>query len=112
MYEGERRQGCGGVQLVVALVIAVGSVIAYFSHSSTNPITGETQHIAMSVDQEIALGMQAAPEMAGEFGGEDPDPQAQQLVQEVGKEVVSHSVAAKSQYRFQFHALADERTIN
>jgi predicted Zn-dependent protease len=113
MYSDDRgRSGCGGFQLGIALIIAIVSVIGYFSHSSKNPITGETQHIDMSVDQEIALGMQAAPEMASQYGGEDPDPEARQLVQEVGAEVVAHSDAARSEYKFQFHALADDHTIN
>src|SRR4051812_11275779 len=113
MYVDERRRsGCGGMQLVIGLVIALVSVFTYFGHTSRNPITGETQHVDMSVDQEIALGMQAAPEMAAEFGGEDADPEARQLVQEVGSEIVAHSDVGKSEYKFQFHALADDRTIN
>ncbi len=112
MYQYERRPGCSGVQLVVAVVIALGSLVAYYSKSSVNPVTGEKQHIDISVDQEIALGLQAAPEMESEFGGEDPDPQARQLVADVGGEIVSQSKAGTSPYRFQFHALADEQTLN
>jgi beta-barrel assembly-enhancing protease len=100
------------MQLVVALVIAAGAAISYFGNTSKNPITGETQHVDMSVDQEIALGLQAAPEMAAEFGGEDPDPNARRLVNEVGNEIVAHSDAGRSSYRFDFHALADDRTVN
>jgi predicted Zn-dependent protease len=113
MYvDDRRRSGCGGAQLVIALIIAVGSIVSYFGHTSKNPITGETQHIDMSVDQEIALGMQAAPRMASEYGGEDPDPEARQLVAEVGNEIVSRSDAGRSDYKFQFHALADDQTVN
>jgi predicted Zn-dependent protease len=111
VYVEQRRSGCGG-QIVVAALVAIVSIVGYFSHSVKNPITGETQHIDISVDQEIALGLQAAPQMAQEFGGEDRDPEAQQLVSEVGQDVVQHSVAGKSQYKFQFHALADDQTIN
>jgi beta-barrel assembly-enhancing protease len=100
------------MQLVIALVIAGVSAISYFTNTSKNPITGETQHVDMSVDQEIALGVQAAPEMAEQFGGLDPDPNARRLVNEVGNEIVGHSDAGKSSYKFQFHALADDRTIN
>lgn len=113
MYVEQRnRSGCGGAKLLIALVIAVGSLVTYFSSSSKNPITGETQHIDISVDQEIALGLQAAPEMAAEFGGLDPDREAQALVDEVGATVVRNSKAAESPYKFEFHALADDRTIN
>lgn len=58
------------------------------------------------------MGLQAAPEMASQFGGEDPDPQEQALVEEVGQEVVKNSKAAESPYRFDFHALADDQTVN
>lgn len=112
MYSDGRRSGCGGVQLVIALIIAVVSVVGYFSHVSTNPITGEKQHIDMSVDQEIALGVQAAPEMASQYGGEDPDSEARRLVSEVGTDVVAHSDAGRSEYQFHFHALADGQTVN
>ena len=113
MYvDDRRRSGCGGVQIIIALVIAGGALFSYFAHTSKNPITGETQHIDISVSDEIALGLQAAPQMAAEYGGEDPDPEARQLVNEVGNEVVAHSDAAKSEYKFQFHPLADDHTIN
>jgi predicted Zn-dependent protease len=96
----------------VALVIAVVSLATYYGSSSKNPITGEVQHIDMSVDQEIALGLQAAPEMAAQFGGLDNDGTAQKLVDEIGGEVVRKSRAGDSPYKFEFHALADNQTIN
>ena len=54
--------------------------------TQVNPVTGEKQHIAMSVDEEKALGLQAAPKMAEEMGGEVPanDPR-QQVVSQVGR---------------------------
>jgi hypothetical protein len=52
----------------------VVSLISYFGTRQDNPVTGETQHVDISVDQEIAMGLQAAPEMAAQFGGLDPDP--------------------------------------
>lgn len=96
----------------MAAVIAVVSLVAYFSNCSTNPVTGETQHVDLTAAQEIALGLQAAPEMAAQYGGEDPSPEDRQIVSEVGQEVARGSDAARSPYRFQFHALADNRTIN
>ena len=45
----------------------------YFFNTQVNPVTGEKQRVAMSVDQEMALGLQAAPEMASKMGG-DVDP--------------------------------------
>ena len=70
----------------------------YFIQTQVNPVTGEKQHVAMSVDQEMALGLQAAPEMASKMGGDvDPseDPRAA-LVEEVGRRLVRNSDARRA----------------
>lgn len=102
----------GGGRIIIALVIAAISLITYFSTRVQNPITGETQHINITVDQEIVLGLEAAPELAQQFGGLDPDPQAQDLVDTVGQRIVSQSPAGRSEYEFDFHLLADDQTVN
>ena len=58
-----------GPRLIIAVVIALVSVVGYFGNRALNPVTGRTQSLAMSTEQEIALGLQAAPEMAAQFGG-------------------------------------------
>jgi len=80
--------------------------------SQPNPITGRAQHIATTPGQEVALGLQAAPEIAAQFGGEDPDPKAQQLVDKVGSDIVANSVAKQTDWNWDFHALADGNTVN
>lgn len=107
-----RRGGPNPVRLLMALALAVASAIGYFSMRQFNPVTGETQHVSMSVDQEIALGLQAAPEMAGQFGGLDADSRAQRLVDDVGHRILNASAAGQSGYSFEFHLLADSETIN
>ncbi len=97
---------------IIAVIIVIISVFSYMRMSQTNPVTGEKQRVDVSPQQEIALGIQAAPEVAQQFGGLDPDERAQRLVDEVGQEVVRNSDAAKSPYRYDFHALADGRTVN
>ena len=62
------------------MAIAAFSLISYFSASAKNPITGESQRVALTPDQEIALGLQAAPEMAAQHGGLHPDREGQQHV--------------------------------
>ncbi|TPW15905.1 MAG: peptidase M48 Ste24p [bacterium] len=59
----------GGGRLVIAVVLVLISVITYYSQQQKNPVTGETQHVSMSPEQEVALGLQAAPEMAAQYGG-------------------------------------------
>ncbi|MEZ0325427.1 MAG: M48 family metalloprotease [Fimbriimonas sp.] len=99
-------------RLIIAVIIALVSAVSYFSMNQTNPVTGEKQRIDMSPSQEIALGLQAAPEMAQQFGGLDPDPQDRAITEQVGKKIIAASGAGKAPYEFAFHALADGRTVN
>lgn len=106
-----RGAGCSG-RLIVAALVAIFSLITYFSSRQDNPVTGETQYVDMTVEQEIALGLQAAPEMAEQYGGLDPDSNAQALVDEIGQGIVANSPAGLSPYQFDFHLLDDAQTIN
>ncbi|MDB5261267.1 MAG: family peptidase, partial [Adhaeribacter sp.] len=66
----------GSFRYIIALLIAGFSFVTYWCKREKNEITGETQHVDMTVDQEIALGLQAAPEMTAQYGGLHPDQQA------------------------------------
>src|SRR3954463_8092244 len=99
-------------RLLIALAILAFSFIAYYMKRDVNPVTGEVQHVSLSADQEVALGLQSAPEMAAQFGGADPDPEAQAAVQRVGQWVVEHSQAKGAPYKFQFTLLRDPETVN
>jgi predicted Zn-dependent protease len=99
-------------RLMIAGVFALISIFTYLTSKADNPVTGESQHIAMTVDQEIALGLQAAPEMAAQFGGLEPDSQIQATIDRIGQEIVVESAAQKSPYQFDFHVLDDDQTIN
>jgi predicted Zn-dependent protease len=88
---------------------------AFFSYQCSteyNPVTGEEQHIAMAPQQEIALGLKAMPEMVQQYGGHYPDQEAQALVDHVGQRVVQQSDAATTDWQYDFHLLADPRTVN
>ena len=69
-------------------------------------------NVHITVEQETAMGLQAAPQMAAEFGGLDPDSQAQGLVDEIGSHIVQSSPAGQTAYQFDFHLLDDDQTIN
>jgi predicted Zn-dependent protease len=101
---------------IVALIIAVIGIASYMFQEQVNPVTGKRQHIAMNVDQEMQMGLQAAPEMAAKMGGElDPrrDRRAA-LVAEVGRRIVERSDASQSPYvgNYHFHLLDDPETVN
>ncbi len=106
------RGGSGWGRLIMAGVIALVSLISYFSSRQDNAVTGETQYIGITVEQEIALGLQAAPQMAAEFGGLDPNQQDQAIVDQVGNLIVQRSPAASTPYEYEFHLLEDDQTIN
>jgi predicted Zn-dependent protease len=98
---------------IIALAIAGMGLWTYFSQSQVNPVTGEKQHVAMTADQETAIGLQSAPEMAAQMGGEvsASDPR-EQLVKRIGQKVYINSDAQRSPYTYDFHLLNDSKTIN
>lgn len=106
----QARQGRGSC--LMGLVVAGVAIIGYLASSQTNPVTGEKQHVGLSPDQEIALGLQAAPEMAARHGGEIVSGPEADMVHQVGLILVHNTVAKDSPYRFEFHLLADSRTVN
>jgi len=106
------RGGSAKGRLIFAAIIAIMSLVSYFGSRQDNPVTGETQYIGITVDQEIALGLQAAPQMAEEFGGLDPDESAQAVVDQVGNSIVQSSPASQTPYQYEFHLLEDDQTIN
>jgi predicted Zn-dependent protease len=98
--------------LIIGLIVAAMALFRYYSNTQVNEVTGEKQHIALTVDQEVAMGLQSAPQMAQEFGGLHPDMKAQAFVKEVGNKVVSQSSAATTPYKYNFYLLADPNTVN
>ena len=101
-----------GGRLLIALAIAAFSIISYCSTRTVNEVTGETQYVAISEEQEIALGLQAAPEMIQQFGGMDPDPEAQTFLDEVCAQIINSSAAGTTDWEFECTLLADPQTIN
>ncbi|HUF22924.1 MAG TPA: M48 family metalloprotease [Vicinamibacterales bacterium] len=101
-----------GGRLLIGVVIAIFSIISYYAMKEENPITGENQAVGMTTDQELALGQQAAPRMAQEFGGLDPSPELQAFIDEVGSRLVQSSDARNTDWKFDFNLLGDTQTVN
>jgi predicted Zn-dependent protease len=99
-------------RIIIGVIIALIAVVSYFMKTDENPVTGEKQKVSLTVDQEIKLGIQSAPEMIREFGGEHKDQKLQVYVDRVGGKIVQSSEAGSSPYKFDFHLLADENTVN
>lgn len=102
-------------RLILAAIIAGIAIIGYYTSAQMNPVTGKRQHVALSVDQERSLGLEAAPRMAQQMGGAVPasDPRAR-LVSQIGQRLVRDSAAGRSPYADNFHfvLLADTETVN
>jgi predicted Zn-dependent protease len=77
-----------------------------------NAVTGETQRIGLSVEEEIAMGLHAAPTMMQRHGGLHTDAEAVATVERIGQRLAKATSAGKTDYNFEFHLLADSQTVN
>jgi predicted Zn-dependent protease len=111
MYEGQGGSGFP-MRLILAVILALVSFITYYSKSVINPVTGKKQHIDLSVNQEIALGLQAVPQMEAQYGGEVHDMTKRDRVLRVFRRLVERTAAGKTPYKFTVHLLNDTKTIN
>ena len=106
------RRGSSKLRIIIAVGIILFALIRYCSSAETNKYTGKEQHITLTAEEEIAIGLQSAPQMAQQHGGLHPNSQAQALVDAIGNQLVQHSIARETPYKYEFHLLADEETIN
>lgn len=102
----------GKARLIIAVLMALGGVFTYLRSRQLNPVTGETQAIALTTDQEVALGLRSAPRMAAQFGGLDRDSALSASVERIGQRLVSSTAARSTPYRFKFYVLQDGETVN
>jgi predicted Zn-dependent protease len=109
------QRSSGGIytRIIMALMIAFIGWIMYMSHTEKNPVTGEKQHVAITPDQEVRMGLESAPEMTREMGGEvsASDPRAIE-VKKIGQQLLEASDAKESPWQFKFHLLSDDKTVN
>lgn len=100
------------IRLILGVLIVAFAFFKKCSQQEENPYTGRMQTITMTPDQEIAIGLQSAPQMAQQHGGLHPDTGWQALVDNVGNKLVNNSIAKETPYKYEFHLLADSKTIN
>lgn len=106
------RRGNFKVRILIFIAIAAFAYLRKCSQEEINPYTGKKQAISLSPQEEIAIGLQSAPGMAQQHGGLHPDNRYQATVDNVGNKLVNNSIAKDTPYKYEFHLLADERTIN
>ena len=100
------------VRLLIGVAIALFFVFKRYTQREENPYTGRMQTISMNANEEIAIGLQSAPQMAQQHGGLHENNQYQALVDNVGNKLVDNSIAQETPYKYEFHLLADPNTIN
>src|SRR5689334_23285691 len=111
-WAGGSRKHNVGAGLILGVLLAGFAICKYYSTSQVNEITGATQHITITPEQEIAIGLESSPSMIQEYGGLHPDPKGQEFVKEVGQRVVKNSSAKGTPYQYDFHLLADPEVVN
>ena len=113
-----RRSSGLKMRLILGVVMAVIAVISYYGKTQENPLTGENQQVGMSPEQEVAMGLQSAPQMAQEYGGLYPDNKVQQQIKGIGNKLVRsfnkelQGRGIQNPYQFDFHVLRDDKTVN
>jgi len=106
------KRGNSKVKLLIGAAIIIFGLFKYYSNSDVNEYTGKKQHISISTEQEVAIGLQSAPQMAQQHGGLYPDQKYQEFVDLVGQKLVNNSIAKETNYKYDFHLLKDPETIN
>jgi len=99
------RRGSWKIRILIGLAIVAFAFIQRCNNKEKNQYTGRVQNINMSADQEIAIGLQSAPEIAQQHGGLYPDERMQTLVDAVGNKLVQNSIARETPYEYNFHSI-------
>ncbi len=106
------RRGGSKFRLIIGAVVIAFAFVKKCGNKTVNPYTNRVQNINMEPRQEIAIGIQSAPQMAQQHGGLHPDTKLQELIDDIGEKLVNNSMARETPYKYDFHLLADDKTIN
>lgn len=91
------------------IIISCLTATFFLFHScATNPVTGKKQVVLMSEEQEIAMGMQADPEIVAQFGLYE-DKALQAFITEKGKKMAAISHRPNINYEFK---IVDSEVLN
>ena len=111
--------GGGSGRLIIGLLMAAFAIGSYLFNTDVNPVTGEKQRVGgLKPEQEVALGLEAAPQMAQQHGGLAQDRRGRERVKIIGEDLVyALEKTLRDQdrtipYRFDFHLLADPNLVN
>jgi Putative Zn-dependent protease, contains TPR repeats len=106
------RRSSWKIRILIGLAIIAFAFFRKCANTEENPYTGKEQAISLTTEEEIAIGLQSAPQMAQEYGGLYADDRLQAYVDMVGQKLVDNTMARETPYQYDFHLLADQETIN
>ncbi len=106
------RRGGLKIRILIGLAIVAFAFVKKCNNKTLNEYTNRVQNINMTTDQEIAIGLQSEPEITKQYGGLYPDPKLQNYIDNVGNKLIHNTMARESPYQYEFHLLADTKTIN
>ncbi|MBV1922858.1 MAG: M48 family metalloprotease [Flavobacteriaceae bacterium] len=106
------RRGNWKIRIIIGLAIVAFAFWKKCANTEINPYTGKEQVISMTSEEEIAIGLQSAPQMAQQHGGLYQDQRMQDYVDMVGGKLINNSMAKDTPYQYEFHLLADPNAIN
>ena len=89
-------------------LFVLASLAWLLSACATNPVTGGSDFVLMSEDQEVSLGQKYNTEILEEMPAY-PDPALEELVQRIGKQLASHSHRPGLDYHF---TIVDSAQVN
>ncbi len=94
----------------ICMLIAMTMITPMFG-CAKNAATGRMQFNQLSIQQEIALGTQAMPELVVEYGGEVPDQKLTQYVTRIGNALSQNTETNNPDLPWEF-TLLDSEVIN
>jgi len=102
------------LRLLICCGVLILSAISFYGKGQINPVTGKTQRVDMTIEEEIRLGLQSVSSM----GLLSTNRQATAHVERIGNQLVarlneSNKAANRTiPYPFQFHLLDAPQTVN
>ena len=102
------------LRLLICCGVLILSAISFYGKGQINPVTGKTQRVDMTIEEEIRLGLQSVSSM----GLLSTNRQATAHVERIGNQLVarlneSNNAANRTiPYPFQFHLLDAPQTVN
>jgi len=106
----DRRARAAGVGRWIAVGVALFAAMG-LGGCKTNPATGRSQLSFMSLDQQIALGAEAAPALEQEYGGAVRDERLQAYIRDIGMRMAATTEANYPNLPWSF-TLLDSEILN